>query len=388
MKAARSLALFVAIGAHVVACSRDTSSTTVAPLAPSAAQGIDGGQTLVHVDASLLAKGRVATSAVGGAGDGTIVAAAGEIAPGPEGDAEVGALVVGRVARLLVAEGDRVAKNQVVAEIESQDIGRASADATRARARLDLAQKHLARQSELAAENATSGSALDEAKAEVASAKADVAASEALLRAIGAGLASTGRLALRAPIAGVVVKREAAQGSPVRPDSSLLRIVAPDKLVVRAKLPETSEAPPIGARATVRSRARAGATCEAVVTSAFGVIDDATRTMPIVLRPDACAWLVPGAYVDVSIRLAAGADAGAVPDGIVVPEGAVVDVRGAPIVFVARGEADFEPRHVRVGRVEAGLAHVEAGLATGDRVVTTGALLLKGELLRGELGGD
>ena len=152
--------------------------------------------------------------------------------------------------------------------------------------------------------------------------------------------------------------------------------------------------PKVGDHAQARPRAHRGdsvPTCDLVVTSSFGIIDEATRTVPILLRPEGpCAFLLPGAYVDAILR-AEPRIAGTEGEnrGVVVPAEAVVDLRGVPTIFVALAEpGSFQPRRVRTGVTEGGLIRIEAGVEAGERVVVAGAVLLKGEVMRADLGGE
>jgi cobalt-zinc-cadmium efflux system membrane fusion protein len=323
---------------------------------------------------------------------------AGDAAPAEDGEAEVGALVAGRVATLDAAEGERVKKGQVLARIDAPDAGRATAELLQARGRAFVAARKLGRQLDLEKQSATSQNAVDEARAEDQAARAELMAARTRAATVGAGEPAddaaargvTVRVAVKAPIDGVIVRRDAVLGGPVTLEKSLFKIVDPDRLLVRARLPETRAAAiTAGAAAVIRPRAAAASTgkrCDAAVTSAFGVVDEATRTIPVRLKPTApCAWLLPGAWVDVAIRT--GERGG--PSGLVVPAEAVVEVRGVPTVFVAEQKAGaFQARAVRVGPNAGAAVTIEAGLAEGDRVVVAGAVLLKGEMLRSVLGGD
>ena len=55
---------------------------------------------------------------------------------------------------------------------------------------------------------------------------------------------------------------------------------------------------------------------------------------------------------------------------------AVLSPGGAPLVYVVKGERDFEPRQITLGRIGDEVWEVLAGLQEGDRVVTTGNLLI------------
>jgi cobalt-zinc-cadmium efflux system membrane fusion protein len=361
------------------------------------AEAADKGR--IEIDPALLASGRIKVSPVEKRRLDGEVLLAGDAAPAEDGEAEVGALVAGRVATLDVAEGDRVKRGQILARIDAPDAGRATAEVMVTRGRALVAARKLERQLVLEKQGATSQNAVDEARAEDQAARAELSAARTRAATVGAGEPGEGvvvRVAVRSPIDGVVVRRDAVLGGPVTMEKSLFRVVDPERLIVRARLPETRvPAVAVGAAATLRPRASgasgaaAAPPCEGVVASTFGVVDEATRTVPVRVRPlRPCPWLLPGAWVDVSVR-AAAAPAESGPVGLFVVAEAVVDVRGTPTVFVATDKPGvFLPRAVRPGGTAGASLAIDAGLAEGERVVTAGALLLKGEMLRSILGGD
>lgn len=398
----RMTLILAALALPFAAGCREAAGATAGdpPPAPAASAEPAADKGKVEIDPALLADGRVKVMAVEKRRLDGEVALAGDAVPAEDGEAEVGALVAGRVATLEVAEGDRVKRGQVLARIESPDAGRATADVLAARGRAVTAAHKLERQLALEKQGATSQNAVDEARAEDQAARADLAAARTRATTVGAGEPASGdargvavRVAVRAPIDGVVVRRDAVLGGPVSIDRSLFRLVDPTKLLVRARLPETRAAAVAeGAAAVLRPRNAGGmevAPCEAAVVSTFGVVDEATRTIPVRVRPSGpCPWLLPGAWVDVAVR-AASAPAAAGPVGLFVPAEAVVEVRSVPTVFVAGDRPGvFMARPVRPGGSAGASIAIDAGLAEGERVVIAGALLLKGEALRSVLGGD
>jgi cobalt-zinc-cadmium efflux system membrane fusion protein len=195
---------------------------------------------------------------------------------------------------------------------------------------------------------------------------------------------------VRTPIDGVVVERMLALGAPVSPDKTIFRVLARDRVVVDARWTDVTTPPP-ASDTPVKLLPRGGGSgdggvpCSAKVASTLGVVDDRTRARRIRIVPDGpCALLVPGAFVEASFTSAQlGA---AAPAALAIPKEAVVDVRGAPTVFVAEPQSGaFAARAVHVGRATTDDVAIEDGLAEGDRVVVVGAVLLKGELLRSEL---
>jgi Cu(I)/Ag(I) efflux system membrane fusion protein len=64
------------------------------------------------------------------------------------------------------------------------------------------------------------------------------------------------------------------------------------------------------------------------------------------------------------------------PAVLAAPRSSVLDVGRGPLAYVDRGEGNYEQRALRLGRRGDALVEVLAGLAEGEKVVTTGALLI------------
>ncbi len=320
----------------------------------------------------------------------------GEVVSSESGAAEVSSLCQGRIAALEVREGDAVKRGQVLAWVDSREAAQVLADAIRARARAEGATRKVERQEALVRERATSAAALDEARVELTIARADAAAARTMLAALGlweppggGEAALPARVPLRSPIDGVVTERLVALGAPVAPDKVLFRVVASDRVVVDALWGDPSSPPPaVGTQAELRPRGGDGPTsCAGKVLAALTVVDGRTRARRVRVAPSGpCAFLLPGAFVDVALAAApAHEDPTRAP--LVVDRAAVIEVHGGPVVFVAGGTKPgaFVARSVRLGRATAADVAIEDGLAEGEHVAVVGAVLLKGELLRAEL---
>jgi cobalt-zinc-cadmium efflux system membrane fusion protein len=357
-------------------------------------EATDSGRAGVRVDPALVASGRVVTvPAARRAMNGDLRLPA-EIVSSESAAAEVGALVSGRLGTIDVREGDAVKKGQVLAYVDSPEAARAVADVIRARARAIAAARKLDRQLALEQDRATSPAAVDEVRTELALAEADAAGARTLLTSLGipeppppAQGALAARVPVRAPIDGVVVARLVVLGAPITPDKTIFRVLATDRVVAEARWTDGTMAPPANGSAVklLPRGSDASQSCGGHVLATIALVDEKTRARRIRIAPDGpCAMLVPGAYVDVSLT-SASLPGG--PDAVLaVPKEAVVDVRGAATVFVAGPtKGRFSARVVRTGRQTTDDVAIEEGLAEGDVVVTTGAVLLKGELLRSEL---
>jgi cobalt-zinc-cadmium efflux system membrane fusion protein len=353
----------------------------------------------VSVDRQLLASGRIKLATVSARSLSTELRIVGEVRSSESGSAEAGTLVSGRVASLEVAEGARVKRGQVLAWVDAPEVARATADLLLARARAVVAKHKRARQETLDAASATSKNALDDARAEDDAARAELLAARTLLTSLG-GVeppadsdvsALLVRVPVRAPIAGIVAERNTVLGAAVSADKPLFRVVADSQTSssILARVPETVSAKPkIGATATISPRANPASSCRASVEGSLGGIDAQTRTLAVRLAPDkGCAWLIPGSFVDVI--LASDSAEPNLPAGLVVPRSALVDVRGKPTIFVAGSSpGEFKAGTVQAGAGDSDEVRIDSGLSAGDQIAVEGALLLKGELLRSELGGE
>lgn len=380
----------------VAACQK--ASPAPAPAGPREARS-DAGAAPIKVDQQLLASGRIKLESVALGTLSGELRVAGEVRSSESGSAEAGTLVAGRVASLEVAEGAQVKRGQVLAWVDAPEVARAAAALLLARARALVAGRKRARQETLDAVSATSKNALDDARAEDEAARAELLSARTLLTSLGGAeppsdpeaRALAVRVPVRAPIAGVVAERNAVLGGAVSPDKTLFRIVADSQssFSILARVPETVvQKPQVGATASIAARGDGSKSCSARVAGSLGGIDPETRTLAVRLAPDpSCAWLIPGSFVDVVFATATGA--GSAPPGLMVSAGAVVEVHGAPTVFVAgKTPGEFSARTVQRGVADSQHVRLEAGVAAGEQVVVEGALLLKGELLRAELEGN
>ena len=189
---------------------------------------------------------------------------------------------------------------------------------------------------------------------------------------------------MRSPIDGTVAERFTALGSPVTPDRPLFHLVSPSQVYVVAKLPETATPlPKEGDAVSLWPREAAGSErkpCPAKVVRVFDIVDE-QHQRHVRIEPDAgCTGLAAGRYVD------AGFASTASPQGIVVPRDAVVEIKGADTVFVRNADGSFTARPVRVGIRTESERLIDEGLRDGEVIAVQGVVLLKGEVLRTELG--
>jgi cobalt-zinc-cadmium efflux system membrane fusion protein len=304
----------------------------------------------------------------------------------------VGPLVAGRVSRLLVGVGDHVRRGQALAEIESADVGQARADLIAARARASAAELNLRRESDLAERRISSAREKELAQAQWITETAATRAATERLRALGLSaqdLASTekaelgGRLAMRAPIDGVVLERTVTLGQAVERATDAFKIadtahVWVDLDLYEKDLPRVQ----VGGQVEIRADAYPSEIFEGRVAYVVPVVDQATRTAKVrVELPNGSGKLSFGQLV--TARLV-GDPSTVATSVLAVPRAAIERVDGRPVVFVRAAGTDtgFERRVVELGVSTGAEVEIRHGVSAGELVAADGAFLLKSELLR------
>jgi cobalt-zinc-cadmium efflux system membrane fusion protein len=303
--------------------------------------------------------------------------------------AEVGPLIAGRVVSIAVRVGDHVKAGQVLAELESAEVGQAQAGFLTARAVSNAAQANLRRERELAERKVSSERDRELAEAAAVTEQSQLAAATQRLRALGLRQsdisqisdARASRVPLVSPIEGTVIERKVFIGQAVEPATAAFQVADLSRLWVQLELFE-KDLPYVHAdqRAEIRTEVYPGKSFPARVALLGNVIDEKTRTAPVRIEFDNVERLFrPGQFVTATLRGDPNSTQAAV---LAVPRKAVITVEGKSLVFVKDAGGTYAKRPVELG--PSGGAFVEArnGLAEGDLVVADGGFLLKSELLR------
>ncbi|CAN5181458.1 efflux RND transporter periplasmic adaptor subunit [soil metagenome] len=309
----------------------------------------------------------------------------GEVAADPDRMAKVPVRVAGRLVELNFQEGQRVAAGAVLASIESGEVARVRADLASTSTRAEAAHKRVERLIKLVEAGTSSAQDLETARAEAMVLDTDVSAARQMLASIGGGGGATARLQIRAPIAGVVMKRDGIIGQPVAADHVVAEIVDLDRAIFFARLFEND-----------LSRVHEGASAEVRLDAYPDVAFPGTVvTIGRQVEPVARAVLARIAIVDQDARLKLGLFGRVVvviPDPVtmpplpVVPISAVTKIDDRPVVFVEIGKREFEARPVELGHATGGKVEVVKGLKAGDRVATGGVFTLKSVALKATFG--
>jgi membrane fusion protein, heavy metal efflux system len=315
----------------------------------------------------------------------------GTVAPDQDHFAIVGPLVGGRVAQLLAGVGDHLRRGQVMAEIESAEVGEARAALIAAKARALAAEANLRRETDLAERRISSSRDRELAQAQWVIDKAGVRAAAERLRAIGLSTADIeaidrqdlgGRVPMRSPIEGTVIARAITLGQAVERATDAFKIADLRHLWVNLDLYEKDLAHVrVGQQVEVRADAFPGEVFPGRVAYVVPVIDEATRTAQVRLEfENRQVQLSVGQLVS---ALIVGDGHRGSPEVLAVPRNAVARIDGRPVVFVAARKGDeFQQRPVELGASGGEMIEVRQGLVAGEAVAVEGAFLLKSELLR------
>ena len=264
--------------------------------------------------------------------------------------------VGGTVSRVLVDEGDRVGKGQLIATLDTEQL---THNHTSAQAALAQAEDTYRRMEELHGKGS-----LPEIKW--------VEAQTALQRARASEQMARKQLAdcrLYAPFSGVISKKFAEKGQNVGAGTQIAKLVAVGRMKVKISVPESEMAQiSVGQKADVTIEAIGGASMQATVTEKGVAADPLSRSYDVKLSlPKADRKLLPGMVADVALRGGNTSMACILPAHIV-----QIDERNNEFVWLAVGGKAVK-RIVTVGGFTADGVTVTSGLADGDMVITAGA---------------
>lgn len=297
--------------------------------------------------------------------------------------AHVNARTAGVVRELKVDVGQTVKRGDVLAVIDSREVGAERSRAAGAAARVKAAQESLDRQKALFTDGITGRKSVAEAERELAEAKAEHAALQASLSVVGKRAGGAGGYALEAPLDGVVTARAPTVGELVEANALVVEVVDTSSVWAELDVPEAELVRvSAGQRVALALDALPGRELSGTIDFIAPAVDPRTRTARArVSLPNPDGRLRANMFGRARVLGGAGKPA------VVVPRAAVQRVHGVSFVFVKLADDLFEARRVTLGaggteqRIE-----VKEGVQPGEPVVTTGSFLLKTETLKDSIG--
>jgi membrane fusion protein, heavy metal efflux system len=320
----------------------------------------------------------------------TRILAPGTIVPHADRIARVSVKLSATVAELRKKLGDRVAKEEVMAVLESREVASAKSEYLAARLTSELAKDLYDRDKDLWDRRVTSEQLLLRSRNAVAQARMNLDIARQKLFAIGltdkeiAALPEQPEIALRrqevrAPIAGRVVDRKVDLGAAVGRDNletELFTIADLDRVWVDLAVSPT-DLPLVGEGQTVTVAAH-GLAYRAVGRIVFisPMLDREAHSARVVAEiANADGNWRPGSLVHATIEVGEHAAP------VAVPTSAVQTIGKSQVVFV-RTVDGFEKRAVTVGHSDDRISEIVAGLEAGETIAVTNTFALKAEFLK------
>jgi len=179
---------------------------------------------------------------------------------------------------------------------------------------------------------------------------------------------------IRSPVGGVVLTKNAIQGTRVMPTDTLYEIGDLSRVWILADVYEF-DLPyvRVGQTAQVTISSIPDRSWIGRVTFVSPTLDAKTRTAKVRLELDNPGGLLrPDMYTDVILQEPVGR-------AVAVPDSAVLQTGTRSIAFVDRGNGQFEPREVRTGVKANGYYEIKSGISAGETVAVDANFLIDSE---------
>ena len=308
------------------------------------------------------------------------------IQPNMDRMAKVAPRVPSRLVRVQANLGDRVRAGQVLAQLDSLEIGDALSTYWQAQSQHKVASADFERAQRLYDEQIVPQKEFLRAQGEAEKAETALRVAQEKLRLLGTGVSvprngSGSLFPVTAPFAGTVIEKTAVLGDLAQPDKPLFTIADLSTVWIAGNVFEKDVGKlRIGATAEVTVAAFAGQVFKGKVGYIASVMDKETRTLQARIDvPNPDQRLIPEMFATAAI------DTGSATKAILVPEEAVVLIQGMPTVFVEDANG-FQPRVVELGEKLRGRIVLKNGIKPGDLVVVAGTYALKARMLKSQIG--
>jgi len=317
------------------------------------------------------------------------ISATGKIEANADRIAHVSPRISGKIVAVKASLGDSVAAGQVLANLDSVELGEALNRYHQSRTKLALAQSSMDRIKGLVEKKIAARKDILQAETDYKTAQTELHSDEERLSLYGLSTADLKGeshkrtlLPVKSPISGIITEKHAIVGELSDPSKSLYTVADLSNVWVMVDINEKDLAKVRkGQTATVMVGAFPDLKLKGRITYIADLMNEATRTVKArieVANPG--RKLKPEMFATVELALAADA-----PPVVTIPEDALQDLDGKKVIFVAENEAEFAARQVQAGRAAGGMVEIVSGLKEGERYAIKGAFILKSEIKKGEV---
>ena len=292
--------------------------------------------------------------------------------------------ILGRATKLHAQLGDTVKAGQALVSIDSPDLGGAIADYRKAIADLELKRKALERSQMLLDGGVIAHKDFESSEADMAQSQAEAIRTKGRLKNLNIDINSAAgaeTFTLKAPMAGVIVDRQINVGNEVRPDANtpLFIITNPSHLWATIDLPERDLSKiSLGQPISIQVDAYQNESFTGRIQSIGTMVDPVTRRIQVRCSVDSKNKLKPEMYARITPLNNRNQKAIRIPNSALITEGLY------SYVFVETSPGHLKKRRVTLDVQEREYATVKAGLAAGEKLVVSGAILLNSELSAGK----
>ncbi len=181
-------------------------------------------------------------------------------------------------------------------------------------------------------------------------------------------------LTIYSPVSGYVVQKAALQGMRVGPGDKLFDIADLSTVWILSDIFEY-ELPliKVGERAAISLSYFPGKEFSSTIDYVYPTISGDTRSAKVRFTiPNPGNKLKPQMYSNVEVRINLG-------NRLIIPDDAVLDAGKRQVVYVDKGEGNFEPREVSIGMKADGMVEIAKGLKPGERVASSANFLIDSE---------
>jgi len=302
---------------------------------------------------------------------GAVIKSVGEVMPGRTDEITLTAQTQGivRFVQSNLYEGARLSAGEILLNISGEGLaeGNATQRFLEAENNYTRAKADYERISELAGENIVSQRQLLEAKNEFENARATY-------ENLSANFSEKGQV-IKSPASGYITQIMVTNGQFVEPGQPIARIAQNRSLMIRTEIQQRhSQLLPNLATANIKDSRGQWSTLEELGGEILPTprnTNDNTHLLPVHIQLTAAENWITGTLVDVYLKTAE------TQPYITVPNTALIEEQGNYFVLVQLNPENFEKREVKTGQTDGMETEIIHGLTENERVVSTGALLVK-----------